>query len=316
MMIHWGIIGLGNIAKRFAEGLKYSDVGCLYAGASHNDEKRKYFAEKYHIKTYERYEDLLNDENVDVVYIAVPHGLHYQWTKKALNQNKAVLCEKPVTLSLEQLDELIELSHQKQTFFMEAMKTRFIPMTKQIQKLIDNQVLGDILRIETSFCNHVSYQENSYLYDFKQGGVLFDCGIYNIATILQFIDSKVEDIKVQYIKKYDVDVDDEIEIKFHSGQTARIECSMIKSKEKTMKIYGTKGVLTCSPFYRPQAALVEFNNGESFSGTLPYEHDDFFSEIEEVHRCLGYIQIESPLMSHKHSRKCIELMLKIKEKLI
>lgn len=316
-MIQWGIIGLGNIARRFADALALSDVGHLYAGASHNDKKRKYFQEKYNIKTYDDYEDLLNDQNIDAIYIALPHGCHYQWAKAALNKNKAVLCEKPVTLSLEQLDELIELSRQKQTFFMEAMKTRFIPMTKQIQKIIDDKVLGDVERVETSFCNDVPYHENSYLFDKQQGGILFDCGIYNIASILQFIESDVKDIQGRYVIKYDVDVDDEIELVFESKQTARIECSMIQNKDKVMKIYGTLGTLTCSPFYRPQEVLVEFKNGESLTGQLSYEKDnDFYSEIEEVHRCLGYIKIESPLMTHQDSRRCIELMLKIKEKMV
>lgn len=315
-MIHWGIIGLGNIAKRFAEGLKYSDVGSLYGGASHNEDKRAYFKEKYGIKTYDNYYDLLDDDEIDVVYIAVPHGMHYQWIKEALNRNKAVLCEKPITLDYNELQELIELSKQKHTFLMEAMKTRFIPMTKQIQKLVDDKVIGDVLRIETSFCNDVPYMKEHYLYDEKQGGILYDCGIYNIASILQFIKSGVKEMRVDYKKKYNVDIDDKIEMTFESGQTAFIECSMIQSKEKTMKIYGSKGTITVSPFYRPQEALVEFNNGESFTGYLPYDNDDFYSEIEEVHRCLGFIEIESPLMSHEDSLKCIELMLKIKEKLV
>ena len=315
-MIHWGIIGLGNIAKRFAESLKNSDVGMLYGGASHNESKRNYFKDKYGIKTYGQYLDLLNDDNIDVVYIALPHGLHYQWIKEALLRNKAVLCEKPITLNQDELKELVDLSKEKHTFLMEGMKSRFIPMTKQIQKLVDDGVIGDIERIETSFCNDVPYMENHYLYDENQGGILFDCGIYNIATILQFIKSDVKEIKVEYTKKYNVDVDDKIEIIFESGQVGYMENSMIENREKKMRIIGTKGIISATPFYRPQEAVVEFYNGESFTGYLPYDKDDFYSEIEEVHRCLGFIEIESPLMSHDDSLRCNELMLKIKEKLL
>ena len=91
---------------------------------------------------------------------------------------------------------------------------------------------------------------------------------------------------------------------------------LLPQQEKVMKIIGTKGVITLNPFYRPTEALVEFNNGESFTGVLPYVNDDFYTEIEEVHHCLSYIKIESSLMTHLDSRKCIELMLKIKEKLV
>lgn len=316
-MIQWGIIGLGNIARRFAEGLSLSENGKLYAAASHSEEKRNYFQNKYNIKTYADYHQLLNDENIDAIYIALPHGHHYQWAKEALNKNKAVLCEKPVTLFLEQLEELIEISQRKHIFFMEAMKTRFIPMNKEINKLIKEHKLGDILRIETSFCNDVPYNEYSYLFDKKQGGILFDCGIYNIASILQFIDSDIKDIKGKYVIKYDVDVDDEIELLFVSGQSAMIECSMIQSKEKEMRIYGSLGTLVCSPFYRPQDITLEYNDGNVYKDEILYEKgNDFYSEIEEVHRCLNNDEIESSLMTHLDSRKCIELMLRIKEKIL
>lgn len=315
-MINWGIIGLGQIAKRFANSLRQSDVGCLYAGASHTKEKRDYFKEQYQMIVYDDYNDLLNDENIDVVYIALPHKNHYQWIKEAMNKNKAVLCEKPIVLELDQLDELIEISKQKHVFFMEAMKSRFIPMTKQIVKLVDDNVIGDIVRIENSFCYETIYNENHYLFDQEQGGILFDCGIYNIASILLFIKSEVVDIDVEYKKQYDVDIDLKVSLKFASGASAYMENSMIENKEKIMKIIGTKGTITLNPFYRPTSALVEFNNGESFTGELPYDHDDFFSEIEEVHNCLSYIKTESPLMSHQDSRDCLELMLKIKEKIV
>lgn len=315
-MINWGIIGLGNIAKRFADSLKNSDVGKLYAGASLTKNKREYFQNTYNIITYDNYINLLNDENIDVVYIAVPHKEHYKWIKQSLLHNKAVLCEKPITLSVEEIDELIEIANMKHVFFMEGMKSRFIPMTKQIKKVVDDKTIGDILRIENSFCYNTSYNENHYLFDKEQGGIIFDCGIYNIASILQFIDSEVTDIKVDYIKKYGVDVDTKVELTFASGQSAYMENSMIANRERVMKIIGTKGTITLNPFYRPVDALVEFDNGESFTGTLPYQFDDFYHEIEEVHNCLSYIKIESPLMTHQDSRKCIELMLKIKEKIV
>ncbi len=315
-MINWGIIGLGNIASRFVKGLSYSEVGKLYAVASQTKEKREQFKSKDDVIVYSSYDDLLNDENVDVVYIALPHKFHYEWAKKALLKYKAVLCEKPVTLSLEELDDLIRISKEQDTFFMEAMKSRFIPMSREIKKIVDNGVLGDVKRIENAFCFEAAYNKNSYLYDISQGGSLYDCGIYNIAAILQFIHSPVVSIDSVYKMEHGVDVDDHIELTFESGQTAFMECSMIQNKPKLMRIIGSKGVLECDPFYRPTKAVVHFNNGESFTGIKEYDFDDFYSEIEEVHHCLAYIKIESDLMSHEDSRKCIELMLKIKERLI
>lgn len=313
-MIQWGIIGLGNIARRFADALALSDVGHLYAGASHNDKKRKYFQEKYNIKTYDDYEDLLNDQNIDAIYIALPHGCHYQWAKAALNKNKAVLCEKPVTLSLEQLDELIELSRQKQTFFMEAMKTRFIPLVLEIKKQLSSGIIGDIVRIENRFCYDVSgANEVRYLFDQEQGGILNDVGSYNIASLLDYIHAPVQSItsKVQYLQG--VDCHDCITITFQSGQIGYLEMAMDENKTPVMTIYGTQGKITCEPFYRPQVAIIEINGQKPYIIEKNYIYDDFYTEIDEVHQCLENKQYQSQKMSLQDSINCITLTEQIRK---
>lgn len=315
-MIHWGVLGLGNISKRFMKSLSYSDEGALYAVAALTPSKRENFHKQNpSIKVYDSYQDLIEDEEVDAIYIALRHGDHYDWAKEALLHNKAVLCEKPATLSLQQTQELCDIAKKKHTFFMEAMKTRFVPMMNEIKKIVDQGVIGNIQRIETSFCNDVPYKEGSYLFDLKQGGILYDCGIYNIETILDFIHSPIKDINVHFEEKYGVDVYDLIELTFESGQTALIECAMDRSSNKDMKIIGEKGTITTSPFYRPIEATVEFDNGESFSGSKPYVYDDFYGEIEETHRCISYILEESPRMTHLDSCRAIELIEKIREKM-
>jgi len=313
-MIHWGILGYGNIAQRFIKSLTYSEEGQLYAIATYS-QCQKAKLDHPQICVYQQYQDLINDEQVDAIYIALRHDDHYHWAKEALLHNKAVLCEKPLTLSYQQTKELCELSKQKHTFLMEAMKTRFVPMMNEIKKIIDQGTLGQIQRIETSFCNDVPYHQNSYLFDQKQGGILYDCGIYNIETILDFIHAPIQDIKVQYEEKYGVDAYDVIELTFKTGQIALIECALDRQKEKTMKIICEQGIITTNPFYRPQEAVVHFHNGESFTGMKPYEHDDFYGEIAETHRCIAYILEESPRMTHQDSLDAIELIERIKEKM-
>lgn len=313
-MIHWGVLGYGNIAQRFIKSLDYSDEGKLYAIATAS-QTQKVKQDYPHVLTYMQYQDLINDPQVDAIYIALRHGDHYQWAKEALLHNKAVLCEKPATLSYQQTKELCDISKQKHTFFMEAMKTRFVPMINEIKKIINQGTLGKIQRIETSFCNDVAYNERSYLFDKKQGGILYDCGVYNIETILDFIHAPILDIQIKYEEKYGVDAYDLIELTFETGQSALIECALDRSKDKTMKIICEQGTITATPFYRPQEAIVQFDNGESLTGTKPYVHDDFYGEIAETHRCIAYILEESPRMTHQDSLDAIELIEKIKEKM-
>lgn len=312
-MINWGIIGLGRIARRFAKSLSYSDEGRLYAVASRTKDKRDYFSYLYDVVTYDDYDALIGDKNIDAIYIALPHRYHYIWCKKALINHKAVLCEKPITLEHDKLEELIKISRENHTFLMEGMKSQMIPMTKKIKELVDQGVIGDIKRIENYFCNEVEYNPNSYLFDKEQGGILYDCGIYNIASVLQFVNSPIISKSNDYTIRYNVDVEDIIDLEFENGVSAHLECSMINNKEKEMKIIGTKGSIVFSPFYRPKEATVFFNNGESFTGSLDYDNDDFYSEIEEVHRCLAYIEIESLYVSHEFSLRCNALMRLLKD---
>lgn len=313
-MIQWGILGMGNIAKRFMKGLSFSKNGQLYAVASLTPSKRDEFSLSYpDIKVYESYEDLLNDDQIDAVYIALRHADHYRWAKEALLKNKAVLCEKPATLSYEQTKELCELSKKKHTFFMEGMKTRFIPMIDEIKSLIEKGVIGEIQRVETSFCSDVPYNAKSYLFDKEQGGALYDVGIYNVASILDYIQSPIAHIQIDYKENYGIDIFDDVELTFESGQSASIRCAIDRAEEKSMRIIGTLGEITATPFYRPIRATVTFCDGESFVGEKPYVFDDFYGEIEEVHRCIGYVLSESEKMTHQDSLDCIEVIEKIKE---
>ena len=101
--IKWGIIGPGSIANNFADGLKGSYSGQLVSIASKNDDRRKNFGDKYDIHPdfrFDNYDDIINSEHIDAIYISTPHTLHAEWTIKAAGKGKHVLCEKPGAVNL------------------------------------------------------------------------------------------------------------------------------------------------------------------------------------------------------------------------
>lgn len=312
-MIHWGIIGAGNIARRFIKGLSYSQNGKLYAVASHTATKRTELKDLYpEIVTYDDYEQLLDDPQVDAVYIAIWHKEHYEWARRAILKHKAVLCEKPATLSSIQMQDLASLAKENQTFFMEAMKTRFIPLIDDIKKELDSGVIGDILNIETYFCSDVPYQPQHYLFDEKQGGALYDVGIYNVASTLDYIHSPLVKVRANCKKNYGVDVHDVFHLTFENGQKARIEIAIDEKKAKKMVITGTKGKLIAEPFYRPVQATIITDEQRVIE--KPYMNDnDFYGEIAEVHRCLKEHLIESERMSFQDSILCMKVIEDMKE---
>lgn len=312
-MLNWGVIGLGRIAQRFCESLSHFDEACFYAGASHNPKKRQQFKELYHPeKLYDDYMKLLEDENVDIVYIALPHASHYKYALEAMKHHKAVLVEKPATLTSKEIRTLCEYSEKNHVFFMEAMKSRFIPIINQVHKEIEKGIIRDIVSIENHFQSIVPYDEHSYIYDPKQGGALYDIGIYNIATVLDFVKSSVVSISNDVKVEHGVDVHDSITLEFENGVKAFMEASLDGPVRKDMIITGTKGTITLDPFYRPTKAVISFN-GESFTGEIPYDIDDFHTEIEACHEAIAYIKVESDRMSHQDSIDCIELMERIGE---
>lgn len=309
-MIRWGLIGLGSTVKRFMEGLALTQDGSMVAFASRTPSKNEAFGISYpDAKSYVKYEDLLEDDSVDAVYITLRHADHYKWAKAAILKGKAVLCEKPATLSVLETKELCDLSKANHVFFMEAMKTRFVPLTQKIRDALNEGLIGKPIRIETSFCYTIDFHPDHYLFDPIQGGILYDVGIYNLAMILDLIHSPVIGLSLKGEMKYGVDVYDWVELQFETGETAVVEVAMDRNRPRLMTITGEKGILTAEPFYRPQKVVIKPTGGEE----IRYESivDDFVWQIEESHRCINQHLCESPGMSHQASIDCIDIIERI-----
>ncbi|ALB48200.1 MULTISPECIES: Gfo/Idh/MocA family protein [Clostridium] len=314
-MIRWGIIGLGNIALRFAKSLSYSNEGKLYAIASRTKEKRDEFYDKYNCeKVYENYNELLRDEEVDAVYIALPHGFHKHWSIEALKHKKAVLCEKPVGINSEEMKEIKKEAVLNNTFFMEAMKTRFVPIISDIKRMIRNKEIGDITAIEANFCNNVeNIKPGSYLLDKDQGGALLDVGIYPLSFVMDMIDSEVKSVK-SYMDINESGVDSYFKaiLSFEDGVIGTVEGAIDRNKERTAIIRGTKGWMEIPMYNRPNKAVVNLNSGKSYTIEKDIEFDDMYAEIKEVHNCLKESKLESDYLTLNESIRVMEVLDRIR----
>jgi dihydrodiol dehydrogenase / D-xylose 1-dehydrogenase (NADP) len=126
--IRWGILSTGNIARSFATGLQTAPDAELIAVGSRTKESADTFADRFNIpRRYGSYEDLVNDRDVDVIYVGTPHTFHAENSLLCLDAGKAVLCEKPFTINAREADTLIQRAREKRLFLMEAMWTRFTP---------------------------------------------------------------------------------------------------------------------------------------------------------------------------------------------
>ncbi|MCA9886617.1 MAG: Gfo/Idh/MocA family oxidoreductase, partial [Anaerolineae bacterium] len=178
--IRWGILATGWIADQLAEAIiSQPDADCLAVG-SRSQESADKFGDKWGIpRRYPTYEALAADPDVDVIYIATPHNLHYENMKLCLNAGKHVLCEKPLTVNAAQAQECLDLAKEKGLFLMEAMWMKFIPAVRQMQKWVANGRIGTVRLVQANFAFNIPFNPHGRLFDPElAGGALLDMGIY------------------------------------------------------------------------------------------------------------------------------------------
>lgn len=307
-MVRWGIIGAGRIAHRFCESLKHFDDCELYAVSCRTQEKADAFKQQYNAKiAYAGFDNIVNDSNIDCVYVATPHQFHKEWIIKCLKSHKAVLCEKPACMNAEEMKEVIVCAKENNTLFMEAMKTRFVPLYQDIKKRIINGDIGEIQLIETSLCNDIDLDmiKGSYLLDPSSGGVLTDTGIYCVSWIEDYLKGKfiVQDVEKNI--QNNVNLYTKANIQF-SEVSAVVECAMDRSKDRDAIIHGTKGMIIVKNLHRPQYAIVKTDDIEDLH--IPYEVDDFYSQIKEFNQLLKQNKIESSIMPFESSLRCAQMI--------
>ena len=165
--INWGIVGLGNIAKSFASGFINSKNSNLLAIASRNKLKLETFKIHYKIEekySFDNYGDLLNCPDVDVVYISLPNSFHYKIIKEAIKSNKNILVEKPATQNFSEILEISKLLIKKKLFFGEGFMYRFHPQTKIILNCINNNEIGELISMDTSFGNNLLTKKKFFFF--------------------------------------------------------------------------------------------------------------------------------------------------------
>lgn len=305
-MIHWGIIGAGNIAARFSTGLSCDSSACLYAISGRNEEKLKAFREKFPCeKIYIGHDALLDDPTVDAVYVALPHVMHKEWVIKALRAGKAVLCEKPAVLNEEEMKEIAEVSRETGILFMEAMKSRFEPAYLKLKELLEGKKVT-YTEASVTFNFPLEYFGKTYHTVNPGGGCLLDSGIYCASVIADFMEGKPEVIRTWANQYQGIDIYVKSELKFDNG-TAVLETAMDRAVPKKAVIKTESMTIEIDDPHRPSVfRIIDANGTEEIK--VPYEHDDFYPEIHHFNQLLEKGIKESPVMSLDDSIRCAMIL--------
>lgn len=284
MKIRWAILGTGTIATEFASHFEAANAD-LVAVASRTKAKAQSFAEEYGIPAYfDDYAELLADEAVDVVYIALPHSHHHQWIKASLESGKHVLCEKVITINKPQLDELVQLAEEKGLYLAEAMTIYHMPLYRKLKEWIDGHDFGPLKMIQASFGSFKDTDPSVYYFNKElAGGALFDIGTYALSFVRNFMTSKPTEIMTMgNLHESGVDESSAIILRNAEAELATISLTFRAKMPKQGVVAYEKGFFTIMDYPRPtKAVFTSYDGNETiieageFAQGLNYEVADF-----------------------------------------
>ena len=295
-----GIIGCGNIAGTLASTMvKMGDGIQLVAAASRDIAKAEEFASRFGIeKAYGSYEELYQDEDIDLVYIAVPHSHHKKEMIDAINHGKAILCEKAFCVNAAEAEEVFALAKEKRVFVAEAIWTRYMPSRKRIDEIISSGQIGRVVSISANL-GYKIFQKQRISDPKLAGGALLDVGVYPLNFAMMFAHSDLSSITGLANIKDGVDSRNSISLLFKDGSMASIYSDTEMISDRKGIIYGTEGTIVIENINNPEKLTVyngDRNPVELSSETFEHEINGYEYEIRECAECLEKGLLEPPSM--------------------
>jgi predicted dehydrogenase len=301
--IRWGILGPGRIARKFASDLRLVEGAALIAIGARTQQSADEFNKDFPVKyAHDSYEALVQNPEVDVIYIATPHTLHYENTLLCLQHGKAVLCEKPFAMNARQASAMISLAKEKKVFLMEALWTKFQPHFIKLQEMMGRGILGEIKAVLVNFGFKPLHPAPTRLFDPELGGgTLLDIGIYNVFMALSILGKPDHIDAVMTPSAKGVDEQCAVLFRYENGALAQLFSTFLSDLPTEAEICGTEGrIRLTTRFYEP-SAIFEFYKGRVDSKeVIPVAKEPGFGyqyEARHVNDCLRKGLTESPVLT-------------------
>lgn len=307
--IRWGLLGAGEILDRWMKGARQVENMEIVAVASRSRERACEAAQRFHIPQALSYEEMLSREDIDVVYIPVPHTAHRELAVRAMETGKGVLVEKPAAINAQEFQEMTDCARRNHTFLMEAVWTKFFPLMQEIENQIGERGIGQVRVVQSNFSFRNKVDPASRLFDMERaGGGLLDVGVYN----LHFSRMILKKDPLSLIGKASVDTDEHhLQIdeqaayiaQYDRGELAVMGSGVRTGMLDTAWIYGTKGFIKVPHFWKPTQMLVTIGNekksverkvAQRIAGV---EDEGYQYEIAHVNQCIREGMTESPVLT-------------------
>lgn len=299
-----GIIGAGHIAIKMARTLAGKPQGCeCYAVASRDLEKARAFASEHGIpKAYGSYKELVEDPEVDIVYIATPHSFHHEHTRMALECGKPCLVEKAFTMNAREAEDLVNISESMGVFLTEAIWTRYLPMSHKVAELLNEGIIGEPKLLRASLCYPVTHKERIQRPELG-GGALLDLGVYVLNFARMYFGTDIVKTATSCVTgPTGVDLQESISLTYGDGRMANLQASALCINDRQGIISGTEGSIIVDNVNCP--SRIDVYRGYDLVQTIGLPSDfitGFEYQVFECQRCLSEGLVESPMMPHNET---------------
>lgn len=314
--LRWGIMSTAQISHTFVQALKQSSRSEVVAIASRSLEKAQTYANKYDIPSaYGSYEELINDPNIDVVYIPLPNNLHAEWTVKAAQQGKHVLVEKPITLSLLEMEQIEQAAQENNVVVSEALMYLHHHQTLIVEDIIRKDIIGEVVHIKAWLDRHMPTDNDPLcIHPEFGGGALWNFGIYPVSFAM-LIAYQIPSSVYGFAKKNEFGCDEVFvgQMQFDKC-SAQISCNIVSPSSKGATIVGTKGRIEIpnpwTPGKQNEETEITVVTHEYGSETLKIAaKNPYLCEIEDMELCI--LENKSPRIPLNISKAFLATILEL-----
>ncbi len=314
--IQWGILGPGNIAHKFAEGLRALPDAGLAAVGSRDAGRAAQFARKHGFaRSHGSYQALSEDPDVDIVYVATPHPMHKAESIRCLRAGKAVLCEKPFTVNRREAEEVFQAARAANRFCMEAMWTRFLPVMGQVRQWLAEGRIGEPRMVQADFGFRAEVNEESRLFAPEYaGGGLLDVGVYCVSFASMVFGAPPDRVAgLAHLGETGVDEQGAYVLGYSGGRLAVLHSAVRTNTPQDALIMGTDGMIRVHPpFWHSRGATLTVHGREPEHAVLPMTGNGYNYQAAAAQDCMRDGRLECDIMPWEETLSIMETLDRIR----
>jgi predicted dehydrogenase len=292
--VRWGVMGTANIARgQFLPGVRYAGGRAEVVASRDGAAAERYAAEHGIARALTGYQALVDDPDVDALYIALPNSLHAEWTIAALQVGKPVLCEKPLTGSLADTQRVLDVARQTGTLLWEAFVFPFHDQMARVRAALRSGVIGELREVHSDFHFKVARPDNIRLFRDLEGGALNDVGCYPIRLAFELFGREHLSVWGSSLPGgHGVDLESTAVLGYGEGRNLVLSCGMNRRYDTFTRLLGSDGEIRMSnPFHPSAGDRLEILGHQSVSSAAATDGEPSFSAaIRHIQAVLSGVQ--------------------------